>query len=122
MYNSEFCYVSYNSEYNVVFVKWKKFCEFDEYRKPLLHALEIIKKYNCNYAADTRDGFECVPEDTMWVKDRFIPKAVEFGCQTIYFIIDKNNSLADELKAQEEDSEDKIRFKYIYDLTDIKRA
>lgn len=114
MYNSEFCEVSYNKENNVVFVKWKKFCDFDEYRKPLLYALEIIEKYNCDYVADTRDGFEDNPEDTIWVKDYFIPKAVEYGCRTIYFIIDNNNSLADELKGQEEDSKDKIDFKYIY--------
>lgn len=121
MYNSEFCEVSYNKEYNVVFVKWKKFCNFDEYRKPLQYALEIIKEYNCDYVADTRNGFEDDPEDTVWVKDYFIPNAVEYGCKTIYFIIDKSNSLADELKGQEEDSKDKISFKYIYDLTEIQK-
>ena len=56
---------------------------------------------------------------SFWVKDYFIPNAVEYGCKTIYFIIDKSNSLADELKGQEEDSKDKISFKYIYDLTQI---
>lgn len=30
MYNSEYCDVSYNEEYNIVFVKWKKFCMLDE--------------------------------------------------------------------------------------------
>ena len=64
--------------------------------------------------------FEDDPEDTVWVKDYFIPNAVEYGCKTIYFIIDKDNSLANELKGQEEDSKDKISFKYIYALTDIK--
>lgn len=120
MYNSEFCEVSYNSKYNVVFVKWKKFCKIDEYRGPLLYALEIIKEYNCNYVADTRNGFEDNPEDTIWIKNHFIPKAVEYGCKTIYFIIDKDNSLANELKGQEEDSKDKIKFEYIYNLADIR--
>ena len=101
MYNSEFCEVSYNSEYNVVFVKWKKFCKINEYRSPLLYALEIIKECNCNYVADTRN-------------------AVEYGCKTIYFIIDKDNSLANELKGQEEDSKNKIKFEYIYNLADIR--
>ena len=82
--------------------------------------MDIIKKYSCNYVADTRNGFEDDPEDTVWVKDYFIPNAVEYGCKTIYFIIDKDNSLANELKGQEEDSKDKISFKYIYALTDIK--
>lgn len=121
MYASKFCEVSYNKEYNAVFVKWKKFCKLEEYRKPLLYALDIINKYNCDYIADTRDGFEDAPEDTILVKEYFIPKAVEYGCKTIYFIIDANNSLADELKGQEEDSKDKIKFKYIYDISDIKK-
>lgn len=120
MYNSEFCEVSYNSEYNVVFVKWKKFCKINEYRSPLLYALEIIKECNCNYVADTRNGFEDDPEDTIWIKNHFIPKAVEYGCKTIYFIIDKDNSLANELKGQEEDSKNKIKFEYIYNLADIR--
>ena len=47
MYLSEYCDVDYNETYNVVFVKWKKFCCKDDYRKPLEYALEIIKKY-CN--------------------------------------------------------------------------
>ena len=34
MYQSEYCEVSYNTEYNVVFVKWKKFCCKEDYRKP----------------------------------------------------------------------------------------
>ena len=98
----------------------EKFCMLDEYRKPLLYDLNIIDNYGCNYVADTRDGFEDDPRDTQWVKDYFIPKAVEYGCKVIYFIIDKENSLADELKGQEKDSKDKIMFKYIYDLKELK--
>lgn len=119
MYKTDFCEVNYNEDCNVVFVKWKKFCKLDEYRKPLLYALEIINKYKCNYVADTRNGFEDDPEDTIWVKDFFMPKAVEYGCKIIYFIIDKDNLLADELKGQEEDSKDKIEFRYIYDLKEL---
>ena len=32
--------VKYEEIYNVVFVKWKKFCIYDDYRKPLEYALE----------------------------------------------------------------------------------
>ena len=39
-YESEFCDVSYHEEKNLVFVEWKKYCEFDTYRKPLMVALE----------------------------------------------------------------------------------
>ena len=71
MYLSEYCDVNYEETYNVVFVKWKKFCCKGNYRKPLKHALEVIKQYKCNYVADTRTGFENIPEDTKWVAEYF---------------------------------------------------
>ena len=120
-YTSEFCEVAYKPDYNVVFVKWKKFCCNEDYRKPLKYALKIIKSYeNCDYVADTRSGFENIPEDTQWVADYFMPKAVEYGCKCIYFIIDENNSLKEELEGQASDSSDIIAFKYIYSLDEVK--
>lgn len=120
MYLSEFCDVNYDKKNNVVFVKWKKFCCNDNYRKPLEYALEIIKSYKCNYVADTRTGFENIPEDTQWVAEYFIPKAVEYGCECIYFIIDENNLLKEELEGQERNSDSIIKFKYIYQLDEVK--
>ncbi len=38
----------------------------------------------------------------------------------MYFIIDKDNSLKEELEGQEADSSDRIKFKYIYDLNEVK--
>ncbi len=121
MYISEYCEVGYKENYNVVLVKWKKFCCKEDYRKPLEFALEIIKKYKCNYCADTRNGFENIPEDTQWVAEYFMPTAVENGCKCIYFIIDENNSLKEELEGQASDSSDIIEFKYIYSLDEIEK-
>lgn len=119
MYLSEYCDVDYEENYNVVLVKWKKFCCKDDYRKPLEYALEIIRKYKCDYVADTRNGFENIPEDTRWVADYFMPKAVEYGCNCIYFIIDENNSLQEELEGQASDSAGVIKFRYIYGLEEV---
>ena len=119
MYLSEYCDVNYDENYNVVFVKWKKFCCKDDYRKPLEYALQVIHEHKCNYVADTRTGFENISEDTKWVADYFMPKAVEYGCQCIYFIIDENNSLKEELEGQEKNSDSLIQFKYIYKMEDI---
>jgi len=119
MYSSEFCDVKYSEEYNVAFVTWKKFCCMNDYRAPLEYALEIIKEHGCDYAADTRTGFENIPEDTAWVADYFMPKAAENGCRRIYFIIDKDNSLKDELEGQAADSGSIMEFRYIYRLEDI---
>lgn len=119
MYLSEYCDVNYNETYNIVFVKWKKFCCIEDYRKPLEFALDIIKQYKCDYVADTRDGFENIPEDTKWVADYFMPKAAEYGCRVIYFIIDENNTLKDELEGQQKDSQSLMQFKYIYDICEV---
>ncbi len=122
MFQSEFCNVSYKEEYNIVLVEWKKFCYGTDYRRPLEYALEIIKNNaGCNYVADTRNGFENEPEDTQWVADVFMPTASEYGCKYIYFIIDKENSLKEELEGQESDSKDKLEFRYIFDLCEVNR-
>lgn len=119
MYTSEYCDVKYIEEKNVVFVTWKKFCCRDDYRKPLEYALDIIKEYRCDYVADTRNGFENIPEDTRWVAEYFMPMAAEHGCGCIWFIIDESNSLKEELEGQQADREDIIGFRYIYSLDDI---
>ncbi len=120
MYSSEYCDVIYNEPHNVVLVIWKKFCCYSDYRAPLEYALDIIRTHEgCDYAADTRSGFENIPEDTAWVAEYFMPKAAEYGCRTIYFIIDRNNSLKDELSGQEKDSETLLDFRYIYDINEI---
>lgn len=119
MFTSRYCDVSYNEEYHVVYVVWKSFCRNEDYRKPLEYALDIIKNKKCNYVADTRNGFEDTPEDTKWVADIFMPKAVEYGCKYNYFLIDENNLLKDELEGQEHNSQRIINFRYIYKLSEI---
>lgn len=119
LYESDFCDVSYLETKNLVFVEWKKYCELDEYRKPLLAALQVIKDHRCDYVADTRNGFEDNPEDTKWVADYFMPTASEYGCRTIYFIIDEANSLKDELEGQANDSADVIDFRYVFSMDEI---
>jgi len=119
MYNSDYCQVHYDENHNVVYVKWKKFCCMEDYRAPLEYALEIIKQHRCDYVADTRDGFENIPEDTAWVAEYFMPKAVEYGCSCIWFIIDSQNSLKEELEGQQADSGSIIQFRYIYSLDGI---
>lgn len=120
IYLSECCDVYYVADKNVVLVHWKKYCELEEYRTPLMHALNVIKDHpGCNYVADTRDGFEDNPEDTRWVAEYFMPKAKEYGCRVIYFIIDKDNSLKDELEGQEKDSAALLKFEYVFDISEV---
>ena len=120
VYLSEFSDVFYVEEKNVAMVHWKKYCELEQYRTPLEKALKVIKDYTaCNYVADTRDGFEDNPLDTKWVAEYFMPKAKEYGCRIIYFIIDENNSLKEELEGQQKDSEQLLEFRYIYGIDEV---
>ena len=121
MYKSEFSDVSYNEELNVVFVKWKKFCRFDDYRKPLLYALEIMKKHkNCHYVADTRDGFENDPVDTQWLFDEWLPQVELTSCKAVFFIIDNDNKLKEELEGQSLELKKKFNVHYCFGLDEVK--
>lgn len=120
MYHSEFCSVSYDEKHNVAFVEWKKFCCAEQYRAPLRCALEIIFSHpGCNYVADTRSGFENAPEDTEWVAEYFMPAAAANGCRIIWFIIDRDNSLQEELEGQASDSSEIMEFRYVYSLDQL---
>lgn len=119
IYESKYGNVIYHENKNIVLVIWNSYCELTDYRKILLNALNVIKEHKCNYVADTRNGFVDNTLDTLWVKDYFMVKAKEYGCKIIYFIIDKENSLKEELEGQENDSNNLLEFKYIYDLEEI---
>ncbi len=59
IYQFASCDVYYEDEKNVALVCWKSYCELEQYRTPLEYALRVISEYpGCNYAADTRNGFE----------------------------------------------------------------
>ncbi|MBP5445074.1 MAG: hypothetical protein J6Y28_02780 [Acholeplasmatales bacterium] len=119
IFESKYADVYYLDNKNKVLVVWKSYCELDTYRTFLNHALDAIKLHKCDYVADTRNGFLDNPADTLWVKDYFMPKAKEYGATKIYFIIDKNNSLKEELEGQENNSNDLLEFKYIFDIEEI---
>ena len=122
VYLSNCCDVFYVADKNVVLVHWKEYCELEQYREPLMKALQVINAHRgCNYVADTRDGFEDNPLDTKWVAEYFMPKAKEYGCSIIYFIIDKDNSLKEELEGQEKDASSILEFRYIYGIDEVER-
>ena len=121
MYQSEFSDVTYLEDLNVAFVKWKKFCRQDDYRKPLLYALDIMRNHNnCHYVADTRDGFENEPADTQWVFDFFLPQAALTTCKAIFFIIDKDNKLKEELEGQAVELRKQFDVHYCFGLDEVK--
>ena len=122
MYSSKFCDVVYDDERNLVLVTWKEMCRDDEYRNPLLYALEIMQKHpGCSYCADTRSGFENEEADTQWLFDVFLPQAAETSCKKTFFIIDRDHSLKEELEGQAVELRKLFDVYYCFGLEDVQR-
>ena len=124
MFQSEFCDVNYNEELNIVFVKWKKFCSFNNYRNPLYYALEVMKNHkNCHYVADTRDGFENEKADTEWLFSEWLPKVTSLTtCKIVFFIINEDNKLKKELEGQSIELKKIFEVIYCFGLNDVKET
>lgn len=73
-FNSEYCNVKYIEKDNIVFLQWKKFCCFDDYRRPTLFASNLLSEFNnINLIVDARNGFEDDKEDVEWGFNILIP-------------------------------------------------
>jgi hypothetical protein len=121
MYQTEFAKVEYLETVNLVLVTWKKFCSEDDYRDVLKEAIRIISSNpGCNYVADTRTGFENEVEDAKWVFDVFAPSAHAAGCRHIFFIIDRDNSLKDELEGQSLELKRYFSVNACFDIDEVK--
>jgi RimJ/RimL family protein N-acetyltransferase len=97
-FDSEFCNVKYIEKDNVVFLTWKKFCCFDDYRKPTTFALELLKEHsNSNFVFDARNGFEDDKADVEWGFDFLLPEMGKTDCKKIAFILNEVNEIEDEM-------------------------
>lgn len=97
-FDSEFCNVKYMPEDNIVFLTWKKFCCYDDYRKPTTFALELLKKYsNSNLVVDARNGFEDEKEDVEWGFSVLLPAMSTTDCKIVVFIMEKINDIEEEM-------------------------
>ena len=98
MFDSEFCSVTYLPKDRVVLLTWKKFCSGENYRKPVLYALELMKQYEeCSLVVDARNGFEDEEEDVEWGFTIFIPELSKTKCKNIVFIMEMANEIEDEM-------------------------
>lgn len=102
MVETEYCKVEYLEKQNAIFCRWKKFCYAENYREPLEYGLKLITKYNASmWITDTTNGFESEPEDTRWLLETFIPKAIGTPCRSIAFIIKEDSPLKEEIEQQQ---------------------
>jgi len=97
-FDSEFCNVKFREEDNVVFLTWKKFCCYDNYRNPTIFALNLLNKHpNNNFVIDARNGFEDEKEDVEWGFSILLPAISKTGCKKVVFIMNEVNEIEDEM-------------------------
>jgi hypothetical protein len=97
-FDSEFCNVKYLSSDNIVFLTWKKFCCFDDYRTPALFALDMLRRnQNSNFVVDARNGFEDDKADTQWGFSVLLPQMAKTHCKHVVFIMNEVNDIAEEM-------------------------
>lgn len=96
IFDSEFC--NYNKEVNAVLLTWKKFCSFDDYRKPTLFASNLLNEHiGSNFIIDARNGFEDVKEDVEWGFKVLLPSMSKSSCQKCIFILNEIPHIEDEI-------------------------
>lgn len=97
-YDSEFGNVKYLVEDNTVLLTWKKFCCYEDYRKPATFALELLKEFqDSNLIVDARNGFEDEEEDVEWGFSFLLPAMSRTSCKKVVFIMNEVNDIEEEM-------------------------
>lgn len=97
-FESEFCKVKYVKKDNVVLLTWKKFCSHDDYRKPALFAVELLKNFpGSNFVCDARSGFEDDKDDVEWGFSVYLPSMATTDCKVVVFIMNELNDIEEEM-------------------------
>lgn len=104
IFDSEFCNVSYRKAHHIVFLVWKKFCCYDDYRKPTTFALNLLRKHpNSNFVFDARNGFEDEKEDVAWGFSKLLPAMAQTTCKHVVFIMNEISNIEDEMSMWEKE-------------------
>lgn len=97
-FDSEFCNVKYIEEDNVVLLTWKKFCCFEDYRKPTMFGAQLLQKFSkSNFVVDARQGFEDEKEDVEWGFKVLLPTMAQSECKKCVFILNEVSDIEGEI-------------------------
>ncbi len=98
MFDNEYCNVTYVEESRAVLLTWKRFSSFDNYRKPTLYVLDLLRKHkNSNFVVDARNGFEDEKEDVEWAFHELLPNMALTDCKHVIFIMNEVNDIEGEM-------------------------
>ena len=102
VFDSEAFKLRYDEQTNSCVFTLKKYGERDEFRTPMMHAVEMIKKHDCKNlivedACDVSVKFS--EDDLKWIKKIILPKLKESSCEYIVFVEEENQTVADNADA-----------------------
>ncbi len=98
MFESEFAKTEYIEKDGAVFHVWKKEAHFDDYRKPVIASLELLRDHKDSiFIVDARNGFEDVKEDVEWGFEYFLPELKKTGCRIWGFILPEVSDIEGEI-------------------------
>lgn len=113
-FDSEYCNVKYIEEDNAVFLVWKKFCCFDDYRQPTTFALELLREHpDSNFIFDARNGFEDDKADVEWGFTFLLPEMAKTDCKKVAFILEEVNEIEEEMNMWT------LEFKKYFQITQV---
>lgn len=94
LYNSEAFTLKYDSDTESCAFILKSYGDRDNFRTPMMHAVEMIRKYKCrnliieNSSDEQGTKGEISEVDLKWVKRIIIPKLADSSCEHIFFVVD----------------------------------
>jgi hypothetical protein len=98
MFESEFCEVNYLKNDHAVLVRWKQFCQREDYREPLRYALGLLREHKgSDFISDTRTGFEDEPLDLIWALKEWLPAMAKTECKKFVFVVNRLNFLSEQI-------------------------
>ncbi|SRR6056297_1208787 len=83
--------VQFEEETKTLELIWKKTVTKEIYRETFLESLDLlIKKNSENFISDIRKEGVVGPENTKWLQENIIPKALKSGLQKIAIVMDED--------------------------------
>jgi len=93
VFESEAFSLRYEEEVNACVLVLKTYSGKDDFRTPMMHALEIIKKHDCeDFIIDGRLCLNESEADRKWMRKVMLPKLCTTKCRNLYFVVDEDKS------------------------------
>lgn len=88
IFDSEYCHVEYMESDHAILLAWKKFARLDDYRKPTLFALDLMRQFpHSSFIIDARNGFEDDKADVEWGFSELLPNMAKTTCKYVILIM-----------------------------------